>query len=175
MMTRPPILSTDQPQEESVEQIMTGAPDYTAEQMDAMYVTPEEEIAALKARVAELKDAYARSEAGSRAMLAACDLERKRRHAAEADLRTAARELLRAYMRELSEGYFLAGWHIHLDAELRRCVEENDRRLGLGHMTTGEFSRLLTLHEQAGGWWRWNANANREVFVEDDDEESEGA
>lgn len=60
-MNRPPILSTDQPQEESVEQIMTGAPDYTAEQMDAMYVTPEEEIAALKARVAQLEREKAES------------------------------------------------------------------------------------------------------------------
>lgn len=62
MMTRPPILSTDQPQEESVEQIMTGAPHYTAEQMDAMYeaLDPDAEIAALRARVAELEAEAAR-------------------------------------------------------------------------------------------------------------------
>lgn len=80
-----------------------------------------------------------------------------------------AAQALCAFMSELSERYYCAGWLIGLEHTLWPMVHGGNREFGLGAVTEEEVAKLRRLHERAGGWWRWAEDpepaAGGEVFV----------
>lgn len=90
----------------------------------------------------------------------AAELERLR--AAETDL---ARLRMLDLMRELSETYWCADWEGNLDRKLAEVLTRGKPGpCGLADIEPEDFERLRRLHAEAGGWWRWDASAEKLLY-----------
>lgn len=62
---------------------------------------------------------------------------------------------LEAYMSDLSEECYCAGWLIGLEHALWEMMKiDRDHKWGMGSVTTVDLARLRTFSRTAGGWWR---------------------
>jgi hypothetical protein len=65
---------------------------------------------------------------------------------------TAEQEQLSAYMSELSEHYYCAGWLNDLEYTLWAMICGDSKSFGLGHVREAELAELTRLALQCGGW-----------------------
>ena len=72
---------------------------------------------------------------------------------------------LYAYMSDLSERCWCAGWIDGNEAACWEAVMHGGTRYGLGLITSDEAAELKRLSDKAGGWWHWPGGSRRPQFV----------
>lgn len=76
-----------------------------------------------------------------------------------------AAESLRDYMSDLSEEYWCAGWLSDLEYSLWGFVVRGPSDWGLGQIQASEVDKIKRLSDKCGGWWIWDEEVSREIFV----------
>ena len=76
-----------------------------------------------------------------------------------------AAEALCAYMSELSEEAYYAGWMQGLEFALWDAVVYGPRQYGHLHIEAAHIARLRELASRCGGWIYFDERVNQESFV----------
>lgn len=65
----------------------------------------------------------------------------------------------------ISEVGYCAGWNVDLEFFLWQAINGGSREFGARTITEIEIAHLKTLSEQSSGWWHWNDESKKVVFI----------
>lgn len=76
-----------------------------------------------------------------------------------------AKEELYFEITRISEAGCYAGWNIDVEFFLWQAISGGSREFGALAITEQEIAYVKTLSEQSGGWWHWNDESEKTVFI----------